>query len=193
MNFHRWKNTILVMLMALLLSGCAYYNTFYNAKRSFKEGEKAQKNATAAARQNMGKTQYEDAIKKASKVLTFYPKSKWADDALFLMGKAYFNMGEYVKAKRKFEELEQSFPKSKLLDNSHYFISLCQYNLGEKTEAVNSMNELLDSKKTDKKRKGQVSFWIGEIQFENKEYDDAITYYEKTLKEFDPDTLSALT
>jgi len=193
LNLHAWKNPILVMLMAFLLSGCAYYNTFYNAKKSFKEGEKAQKNATAAARQNMGKTQYEDAIKKASKVLTFYPKSKWADDALFLIGKAYFNMGEYVKARRKFEELEQSFPKSKLLDNSHYFISLCQYNLGDKMEAVSSMNELLDSKKTDKKRKGQVSFWIGETQFENKEYDDAITYYEKTLKEFDPDSLSALT
>jgi TonB family protein len=192
MNLHGWKNTLSLMLTVVLLSGCAYYNTFYNAKKSFKEGEKAQKNATASARQSVGNTQYEDAIKKASKVLTFYPKSKWADDALFMIGRAYFNMGEYVKAQRKFEELEQSFPKSKFLDDSHYFISLCQYNLGEKEEAVNSMNLLLDSKKAGKKRKGQVSFWIGETQFENKEYDNAITYYERTLKEFDPDTLSAL-
>jgi TonB family protein len=193
MNMQAWKKPIAVMLLAFLLSGCAYYNTFYNAKKSFKEGEKAQKNTTASTRESVGKTQYEDAIKKASKVLTFYPKSKWADDALFLIGKAYFNMGEYVKSKRKFEELEQSFPKSKFLDDSHYFISLCLYNLGDKEEAVSSMNELLDSKKVNKKRKGQVSFWIGETQFENKEYDNAITYYEKTLKQFDPDTLSALT
>ena len=193
MNFRIWKNKSSVILMVFLLSGCAYYNTFYNAKKSFKDGENAQKSAPAASRQNIGRTQYEDAIKKASKVLTFHPKSKWADDALFLIGKAYFNMGEYVKARRKFEELEQSFPKSKLLDDSHYYISLCHYNLGEKREAVASMTGLLNSKKTDKKRKGQVSFWIGETQFENKEYDDAITYYEKTLKEFDADTLSALT
>jgi TonB family protein len=193
MSLPGWKKPASIALIALFLSGCAYYNTFYNAKRSFKEGEKAQKNAAPSARQNMGKGQYEDAIKKASKVLTFYPKSKWADDALFLIGRAYFNMGEYVKAKRKFEELEQSFPKSKFLGESHYFISLCQYNMGEKEEAVSSMSELLNSKKTDKKRKGQVSFWMAEVKFENNEYDDAITYYKKTLKEFDPDTLAALT
>ncbi len=192
MRSDAWNNKIIVIFMAFLLCGCAYYNTFYNAKRNFKEGEKAQKGASAANRQNVGKTQYENAIKKASKVLTFFPKSKWADDALFLIGKAYFNMGEDVKAKRKFEELEQSFPKSKLIDDSHYYISMCQYNLGEEIEAVSSLKELLDSKKTDKKRKGRASFWIGEIQFKNEEYEDAITYYEKTLNEFDPETLSAI-
>lgn len=193
MNFRTWKSKAFILLIAFLMSGCAYYNTFYNAKHNFKEGEKAQKSATEAARQSAGKTQFEDTIKKASKVLTFYPKSKWADDALLLIGKAYFNMGEYVKAKRKFEELEQSFPKSKLIGESQYYISMCQYNLGEEDEAISSLNGLLDSKKEDKKRKGQASFMIGEIQFKNKDYDDAITYYERTINDFDPDSLSAIT
>ncbi|MCK4404095.1 MAG: TonB family protein, partial [candidate division Zixibacteria bacterium] len=136
---------------------------------------------------------YENAIKKASKVLTFHPKSKWADDALFLIGRAYFNMEEYVKAKRKFEELVASFPKSKLVNDSRYYISMCCYYSGEEIEAISLLRNLIESEKVKKKRKGEVSFMIGEIYFQRKEYADAITYYEKTLNQFDPDTLSAIT
>ncbi len=189
-----WKDKLFVFfLLFSLLGSCTYYNTFYNAKKSFKEGEKAQKNASGSRRNTMGKNHYENAIKKASKVLTFHPKSKWADDALFLIGRAYFNMGEYVKAKRKFEELLSSFPKSNLGEDSHYYVSMCYYYSGEEIEAISSLNSLLESKKIEKKRKGETSFMIGEIYFQRKEYTDAQAYYERTLNEFDPDTLSAIT
>jgi len=186
-----WKNRFfLLFFLFFLLSGCTYYNTFYNAKKSFKEGEKAQRKATQRTRATAGKSHYENAIKKASKVLTFHPRSRWADDALFLIGRAYFNMGEYVKAKRKFDELLVSFPKSKLVDDSRYYIGLCQYYLGEEIEAITLLKNLLESKKAKDRRKGQASFMIGEIYFQREEYSDAITYYEKTLHEFDPDTLA---
>ncbi|KPL00561.1 MAG: hypothetical protein AMJ91_04180 [candidate division Zixibacteria bacterium SM23_73_3] len=189
-----WKSKIFVFFILFsLLCGCTYYNTFYNAKKSFKEGENVQKRAPAKTRNSAGRTHYENAIKKASKVLTFHPKSKWADDALFLIGRAYFNMGEYVKAKRKFEELQNSFPKSKLGANSHYYISMCHYFSGDEIEAISSLNSLLESKRIDRRRKGRACFMIGEIYFQRKEYTDAITYYEKTLNEFDPDTLVAIT
>jgi TonB family protein len=184
---------LFIFLSALLLGGCTYYNTFYNAKRSFKDGEKAQERATAQTRTSVGKNHYENAIKKASKVLTFHPKSKWADDALFLIGRAYFNMGEYVKARRKFEELQASFPKSKLADDSQYYISMCHYFAGEEIGAINSLKSLLDSERMGNKRKAQASFTIGEIYFERKEFADAVTYYEKTIDEFEPDTLSSIT
>jgi len=189
-----WKNRLCALfLLFLLLCSCTYYNTFYNAKRSFKEGEKAQENAPARTRNSAGRGHYENAIKKASKVLTFHPKSKWADDALFLIGRAYFNMGDYVKAKRKFEELLASFPKSKLLDDSRYYIGICHLNSGEEIEAISLLKTLMESKKVKSKRKGEASFMIGEIYFQRKEYVDAIAYYEKTLNQFDSDTLSPLT
>jgi TonB family protein len=184
---------IVSFVLLFLLGGCTYYNTFYNAQRSFKDGEKAQKRATAQTRHNVGKNHYENAIKKASKVLTFHPKSKWADDALFLIGRAYFNMGEYVKAGRKFEELQASFPKSKLVDDSHYYISMCHYFAGEEIGAINALKNLLESERVENKRKAQASFTIGEIYFERKEFADAMTYYEKTISEFEPDTLSPIT
>jgi len=194
MKHSMWKNRLFVFfLLFSLLCGCTYYNTFYNARKSFKEGEKAQKHALGRTGSTAGRSQYENAIKKASKVLTFHPKSRWADDALFLIGRAYFNMGEYVKAKRKFEELQTSFPKSNLIKDSHYYISMCHYYSGEEIEAISSLNSVLESKKIERKKKGEVSFMIGEIYFQRAEYTDAQTYYEKTLNEFDPDTLSAIT
>jgi TonB family protein len=189
-----WKSKFFAFfLLIFLLGGCTYYNTFYNAKRSFGEGEKAQKRASETRRHSAGRNHYEKAIKKASKVLTFHPKSKWADDALFLIGRAYFNMGEWVKARRKFEELQNSFPKSKLVDASHYHISLCHYYSGQEMEAISSLRSLLESERAKKKRKAEASFLMGEIYFHRKECADATTYYEKTLNEFEPDTLSAVT
>lgn len=193
MKLRVWKNSLLFFFVAILLCGCTYYNTFYNAKKVFKEGENAQKKAPPDRRSTVGKTQYEAAIKKASKVLTFHPKSKWADDALFLIGRAYFNMEDYVKARIKFEELLASFAKSKLVDDSRYFISMCHYYSGEEVQAATQLKAFLESQKMGKKRKAEASFLIGEIYFQRREYDEARNYYEKTLNEFDPDTLTALT
>ncbi len=193
----RWSKFFTFFITSLflffLLCGCTYYNTFYNAKKSFKAGEKAQEKASANRRKAAGKSHYETAIKKASKVLAFHPKSKWADDALFLIGRAYFNMGEYAKAKRKFEELLASFPKSKLADDSRYFISLCYYNSEEQLEAITMLRDFLQSKEIGKRRKAEASFMLGGIYFEREEYSDAISYYQKVLNEFDPDTLAAKT
>jgi TonB family protein len=188
------KNSLVVLsVIFLLFCGCTYYNTFYNAKKSFKEGEKIQEKATGTRRASAGQTQYETAIKKASKILTFHPKSKWADDALFLIGRAYFNMEEYIKAKIKFEELLASFPKSKLVDDSRYYISLCHYYTEEEVLAIKQLKDFLESKKMGKKKKAQASYLLGQIYHQREEYDNALTFYQKTLEEFDPDTLSAIT
>jgi len=109
-----------------------------------------------------------------------------------MIGRAYFNMGEYVKGRRKFEELQTSFPKSKLVNDSHYYISMCHYFSGEEIGAISSLRHLLESEKIKKKRKAELSFFMGEIYFNRKEFGEATTYYEKTLNQYDPDTLSAI-
>jgi TonB family protein len=194
MSPDRWKNNFfIIFLLMLLFSSCTYYNTFYNAKKAFKDGEKAQESAPENRRHSAGRNQYETAIKKASKVLTFHPKSKWADDALFMIGRAYYNMGDYLKARRKFEELQTSFPKSKLVSDSYYYISMCHYYSDEEMKAISSLKNMLESEKVKKKRKAELSFFMGEIYFHREEFEEAKTYYEKVLNQYDPDTLSSIT
>ena len=179
------------LILLLFFFSCTYYNTFYNAKKSFKEGEKAQKNLAPGVRSSAGKQKYEEAIKKASKVLTFHPKSKWADDALFLIGRAYYNMGEYTKAERKFNELVTSFPKSKFGEDCYYYIGLCQYNSGNELDAIEALKSIVQSSKTEKKKRAQAAFMVGEIYFEREEYDQAINYYQQLVENYKGDTLSA--
>ena len=180
------------LILSLFLFSCTYYNTFYNAKRSFKEAEKKQKSLASGRKSTAANAKYEEAIKKASKVLTFHPKSKWADDALFLIGRAYYNMGEYAKAERKFKELLASFPKSKFVMECHYYVSLCQYKSGNESDAIQSLKMIVQSSKTEKKKRAEVAFMLGEIYFEREEYDDAISHYQHLVENYKKDTLATI-
>src|SRR4030065_1163703 len=98
------KKLVFIFSLVLLICGCVYYNTFYQAQNNFEKAEQARKKARDP-NAPFPSANYTEAIKKASKVLEFHPKSKWVDDALLLIGKAYYYQGEYLKAERKFREL----------------------------------------------------------------------------------------
>ena len=77
---------LLLAVLVLAIGDCGYFNSLYNANRRFAEAERAHRrgDATAASRA------YTDAIDKAAVSYRRYPDSRWADDALLLMGRARF-------------------------------------------------------------------------------------------------------
>ncbi|RMF57303.1 MAG: hypothetical protein D6746_11295, partial [Bacteroidetes bacterium] len=95
----------------------AYYNTFYNARKAYERGVKSLERDNVP----VDRTRYlpvfsdpdraprsqdfADAIKKSADVLRDHPTSKWADDALLLIGKSYFYQQNYVGAEQKFREV----------------------------------------------------------------------------------------
>ena len=122
---------LLVGVCLLLLSGCgrgtfvgrqyddftAYYNKFYNANRAFEQGVESFEETDrpvdrtrylpvfwAPETQGSG-DEFEEAIQKSADILRESPNSKWADDALLLIGKSYFYQGNYVGAAQKFREV----------------------------------------------------------------------------------------
>ena len=106
------KTILLLLLLVLLGSGCAYFNTYYNAHRYYEEGIRN------IARGQGGRAQtakLNESLKVASRVLEFYPDSRWVDDALLLMGKSYFYLQNYYNAINKFSELREKFPESELI------------------------------------------------------------------------------
>lgn len=74
---------------------------------------------------------YNKAIEKAAKVVVFYPQSKWVDDALLLMGQAFYRKGEYQRAIRKFQELLANYPQSKLWDEARNWLGESYESAGE--------------------------------------------------------------
>src|SRR5262249_33850407 len=98
----RW--TAWILAVGLLGSGCAYFNTFYSAKKSFDAAEKLYRNPDDRATSQQVAL-YDQALKSATKLVVSYPKSKYVDDAVLIMGRSLLGKGDYDKARQKFREL----------------------------------------------------------------------------------------
>lgn len=173
-------NIILLILIPILLQ-CAYFNTFYNAKRYYRMGYlETQKNVTDKV-SSQERSNYQKTIEKCAKIIEFYPKSRYMDDALLLMGKAYFYMQEYVKASRKFEELATNFPKSEYaieasLWRARALLEMQEYELAE--EIMTSMA----NKKIPSELKGDAYYYFGVFHQKRDSYDEAIEAFQFSSK-----------
>ncbi len=78
----------------LALVGCGYFNKMYNAERRFAEAERAAARGERLQAQNA----WRDAIDKAASKLRDEPTGRWADDALLVIGRAHFGLGQYDQA-----------------------------------------------------------------------------------------------
>ncbi len=167
-------NILAGLTAAITLSGCtiytpvadftkqrytnsiAYFNTFYNAQRLFSDAEdeviKSRRDfleqsggvkvftIPASARQK-----FQSSIEKNSKILTFYPDSKWVDDALLMIGKAYFYMEDDVRAERKFSELAVQFPQSDLILESRLWLGKSLLRQKKVEQGLKQLDDLFTS------------------------------------------------
>lgn len=176
------KKFALIFTVILFSFSCAYYNTFYLARKDFNRAEENRKNIPNPNPQVQGAL-YTEAIKKASKVLEFYPKSKWVDDALLLIGKAYYHQAEFTKSERKFRELIANFPKSDLIFEAYLFLGLCQVRLNNRLEAREDFNLILDSPKA-KELRPEATLALAEMALEQKDYPQAFSFYQQFLTNY---------
>lgn len=82
-----------VALLLVLVPGCAYFNTFYNARRKYDEALvlfRANPDNPSSTEEEL----LDDAIYGAGKVLANYPDSRWVDDAQLLLGDALLLKGQ---------------------------------------------------------------------------------------------------
>jgi len=94
--------------VVLLGAGCAYFNTYYNAQASYREAMRLKDQGQTA----QAKTKFDKAIEKSALMIQRWPKSRWVDDALFLIGSSYYEEAQYEKAIREFDQLGLAFPNS---------------------------------------------------------------------------------
>jgi len=162
------KNGLLILTCLLLMAGCgkpvsqrwdnfrAYYNTYYNAQKSYKSGfNKIQRQPLEIDTSEVvrvhrvplqaGAADFQEAIEKAADILRRFPESKWADDALFLIGKSYYYRHEFFPALEKFEELFQATDSPKLQQHAVIWKGRAQLDLGNHRSAIQFLETTLDS------------------------------------------------
>lgn len=88
-------------LCVLMAGGCAYFNSLYNARRAFEDGQSArmQDRSMEAA------GAYQEAIDKAARSYRSDQEGRWADDALYIMGRAYYYSGDWARSRAALELL----------------------------------------------------------------------------------------
>jgi TolA-binding protein len=112
---------VLALLSNLFLSGgCAYFNTYYSAKKNFDEAERMYDNPEDRANAQQIAL-YDKAIASAAKLVANYPHSKWVDDAVYLTGRSLYAKGDDDKARQTFTELADKFPDSPYLPSALYY------------------------------------------------------------------------
>lgn len=172
--------------------GCgAYFNTFYNAKKFFNQAEKQRlerekKEAVTGAntnnRKNPGNVDaYRKAIEKGSKVLQLHPNSKYIDDAIMIIGKSFYHVGEFIKARRKFEELITYFPKSHYVPQARLWLGKSLIQDGDYDLALESLNALV-AEEVDKGIAREAQVLLGDLYFTRREFEASIQEYTNLLK-----------
>ncbi|MDP6038473.1 MAG: tetratricopeptide repeat protein, partial [Candidatus Latescibacteria bacterium] len=112
--------------------------------------------------------------------LELYPKSKWVDDRLLLIGKAFYWREEYTDALTKFQELQENFPKSNLLSQTIYWQGLTLWAMDRNNEARLSFSFL--DEEIDPDLFGLANLALAEMEATQGNYEDAVEAY-KTLLE----------
>jgi len=124
---------IALLLSVGLTADCAYFNTFYNATTYFEKGVKALEMGGGYKSTNIPKPAsdaFGKAIEKSIKVIEKYPKSRYVDDAFFIIGRSHFYRQEYGLAERYLRQLLQEYPWSPFNNEVRIWLAKVHAQLG---------------------------------------------------------------
>lgn len=182
----------LIFLMAAvcgLLQCSAYFNTYYNADLAFRQAYAAHEkilrqypDSIIVSPPDDISTKYERVIEKSIKVMDIYSKkTKWHDDALLLMGKAYFYKNMMPKAIGRLTQLQKEFPSSGLIPESYVYLAKACIETGELVKAEDIIHDILE-KYPYLNKDQSLSLLLVDISLRREGRAQAIAILEKALK-----------
>lgn len=171
-----------------------YFNTYFNAIQNYDNAYEdyvtrvlsgySEHFDSIYAVQNLSqesKDNFNKAIEKASKVIQYHKSSAFMDKAVLLIGKAYFYLGDYLKAERKFGEFISKLSASPILDDALLFHGRTLLRLGKYDQGLATLNNLTANSKDDQVIAGAYQS-IAEYYIYQKNYDASLENYRKSIK-----------
>ena len=187
--------------VAMLFSGCStyqniagYFNTYYNAKKAFNEAVEEVKKANTKDRDsnyfamrnvpNTAQDKFDKVVEKASRLIQFYPESKWVEEGLLLIGKSDVYLGDYDAAIRKFTELLENFPTGDRRFEAKLWHAKAEYYQKKSNESLKILKEFVPEAEAE----GQADFVLegllleGQIYIDRNEYEQAAASYARAAQ-----------
>lgn len=171
-----------LVIVLLLLGSCAYYNTFYNAKQLFEDASSKDLEASGRA-SRAAQQQYNDVIKKCASLLEFYPKSKYVDDAIYLMALSFYKKGGSTKQVfEQCDKLIQYFPNSEFYTDAVILKAQTHRDLSRDDQAYSLLEaEILSPKSA--KDEAKVLLKIADFYTEDEKFERARFYLNRIIEE----------
>lgn len=126
---------------AALLASCAYFNGLYNANDLAARATKAEREGRPFEAQNY----WGQAAVKAESVLARHPRSRWAEEARWLDGKALERAGNCTAALAPLQRTLQEARDPRRADDAALRLASCQEKLGDPDAAGLSVERLLQN------------------------------------------------
>ncbi|NOT33539.1 MAG: tetratricopeptide repeat protein [Candidatus Eisenbacteria bacterium] len=141
-------------LALVILSSCAYYNTFFLARRNYNNATNGlpyavDKGGSSALTQS-GTTanvvpQYNKAIDYSKKVMGVYAKSKWVDDAYLMWAKSLIGKDDPGQAIELLEEFPLRYPESSLRREAAFYRALALRHSRKYATSLGAFDDFLAS------------------------------------------------
>ena len=129
--------------LALLAGSCAYYNTFYLARRYYDQAALHQPylvdRPTTVDNLNFNKS-----IDYSKKVIAQYTKSKWVDDAYLLWARALLGKDDPRQTVNMLLDFDTRYPNSPLKLEARFFLGVGYRQSLKYTEAERTLSEFLE-------------------------------------------------
>ena len=157
----RRVSVVLALAAAAALPACAYFNALYNAQREFEEAERL----TERGESGRAGQAYLRSAQKAAKSFEQDPEGRWADDALYLLGRAHFHRGSYPEARASLTRLLTLTEDADVRAGARTFLGAAELRLGNLPAAREHLAAVLSAADLGDDTRGQALLWRGRLHF----------------------------
>ena len=134
---------LLLAAVSFLSSSCAYYNTFYLARRYYTTATEGLPYPV----EKVGAVQagnYQKSIEYSKKVIANYPKSKWVDDAYLMWAKALLGKEDPLQTISMLQDFPTRYPDSPLKEEATFYLGVALRQARKYREALVPLDEYLE-------------------------------------------------
>lgn len=127
---------------------------------------------------------FEDAIKTYQEVIDTYPETKSAEEAHFYIGWAFDKLKKYDEAIIQLEGAIEKYPHNEDTQNNQFYVAQIYYKKKDMDGAIQAYRKVADNSTFDYDTRRSAQYWIGKIYEETGDVNQAVTEYQKLLKDF---------
>lgn len=136
------------LAVVLALSGCAYYNAMYNAKRYASRADRSER----AGRASEAAERWRQVVLHTDTLLARHPHSRWADDAELLKGRALVALGAWPEAVAALENAKTHAGSETQLRQAQYWLGLANAGRRDYIAAILNFDSALASPQRDQRQ-----------------------------------------